>query len=42
MPGEILFSKGDKDKKLFYIVKGNIELFMDTPHEKACQVVSTL
>jgi CRP-like cAMP-binding protein len=34
VPGEIIFNKEDSDKKLYYIVKGQIELFMNTPAEK--------
>ena len=33
-PGEIIFKKGENDKKIFFIVKGSVELYMETPHEK--------
>ena len=33
-PGEIIFKKGEIDKKIFFIVKGSVELYMETPHEK--------
>ena len=33
-PGEIIYKKGDTDKKTFFIVKGSVELYMETPHEK--------
>jgi len=28
-PGEILFNQGEIDMRLFYIIKGEIELFID-------------
>ena len=33
-PGEIIFKKGETDKKIFFIVKGSVELYMETSHEK--------
>ena len=36
-PGEIIFKKGETDKKIFFIVKGSVELYMETPHEKETQ-----
>lgn len=33
-PGEIIFKKGESDKKIFFIVKGSVELYMETPQEK--------
>lgn len=32
-PGEVIFKQGESDKKLFYIVKGEVELFIDTPDD---------
>ena len=29
MPGEILFKKGDSNNKLYYIVKGKLNLIVD-------------
>ena len=33
-PGEIIFKKGETDKKIFFIVKGSVEFYMETSHEK--------
>ena len=33
-PGEMIYNKGDTDNQIFFIVKGSVELYMETPHEK--------
>lgn len=38
-PGEIIFKKGETDNNIFYIVKGSIELYMETPNEKENKLI---
>ena len=33
-PEEIIFKKGETDNKIFFIVKGSVELFLETSIDK--------
>ncbi len=33
-PGEIIFNTNDNDKKMYFIVKGNVDIFLDNSSNK--------
>ena len=39
-PGELLYQKGEIDNKFYYIVKGEVELFVDTPCDKDAKILA--
>ena len=41
-PEEIIFKKGETDNKIFFIVKGSVELFMETSIDKENQLLHLL
>ena len=41
-PEEIIFKKGETDNKIFFIVKGNVELFLETSIDKENQLLHLL
>ena len=41
-PEEIIFKKGETDSKIFFIVKGSVELFMEKSIDKENQLLQLL
>jgi CRP-like cAMP-binding protein len=41
-PGEVIYKKGEADSRIYFIVKGMVEIYMETIDQKENKLINTL